>query len=65
MITELTTEEDDTDVRDTDTELLFLARSLVSDPSAVSALSSASSSSCWTLRYLARLMAAISSCKEQ
>ena len=43
-------------------EFLFLARSLDMAFSAVSARSSASSNSCCTLRYLARLIAAISSC---
>ena len=44
-----------------DAEVLFLARILDMEFSAESALSSASSSSCCTLRYLARLIAAISS----
>uniref|UniRef100_A0A147BD09 Uncharacterized protein n=1 Tax=Ixodes ricinus TaxID=34613 RepID=A0A147BD09_IXORI len=47
--------------RPTDAELRFLARSLASVFSAMSARSSASSSSCWTLRNLARFRAAISS----
>ena len=45
-----------------ETDDLFLALSFCSVFSAASALSSASSSSCWTLRYFARLTAAISSC---
>ena len=49
------------EVLPTDTLLLFLALSLARVFSDMSARSSASSSSCWTLRYLARLMAAISS----
>ena len=49
------------DVRCADIELRFLARSLASVFSAESARSSASLSSFCTLRYLARLMDAISS----
>lgn len=47
----------------TEVELRLLARSLDMEVSALSARSSASSSSCCTLRYLARLTAAISSYK--
>lgn len=49
----------------TEVELRLLARSLDMEVSALSARSSASSSSCCTLRYLARLTAAISSYKHQ
>ena len=49
--------------RGAETELRFLARSFCTEFSAASARSSASSSSLCTLRYLARLMAATSSCK--
>jgi len=45
-----------------DAEFLLLARILDMAFSAESARSSASSSSCCTLRYLAKLIAAISSC---
>lgn len=48
-----------------DTELRCLARSFEMAFSAWSALSSLSSKSCWTLRYLARLIAATSSCDGQ
>ena len=50
--------------RGTETEERFLARSLARVFSAMSALSSASSNSCCTLRYLAKFTAAISSCKQ-
>ena len=48
-----------------ETDDLFLALSFPSVFSAASALSSASSNSCCTLRYLARLTAAISSCNKR
>lgn len=47
--------------RGADTELRFLARSFWTEFSAASARSSASSNSAWTLRYLAKLIAATSS----
>ena len=48
-----------------DIEVLFLARSCPAIDSATSALASDSSKSCCSLRYFAKLMAAISSLKEQ
>lgn len=48
-------------VLDVETELRFLVLSFVNEASELSARSSASSSSLWALRYLDRLMAAISS----
>ena len=48
-----------------ETDERFLARSFARVFSAMSALSSASSSSCCTLRYLAKLTAAISSWKQE
>ena len=50
---------------DWERELRFLARSFWTALSAASARSSASSSSIWTLRYLARFRAATSSCKNR
>jgi len=52
-------------VREAEALLRFLALSLAIAPSAWSARSSDSSSSCWTLRYLARLIAASSSCRHK